>query len=187
MTYTEDDVERVAKAICCGVGRCIRPNDCWGVREGHRHGTQHSKMAEARAALAAMPDGREAVIEECAKVSETMAANIRRLHGEQFYHVKIGSLLMCCDEIAQNIRALKAQPAATGWQPIETAPKDRSFWGWHPEWGSPEICRWEGRSFKPDTIIERLERTGSSGWYSGPSHWHPRWDVPTPPSEGSGE
>ena len=70
--------------------------------------------ARMDAALAAMPDGRAAVIEECAKVSETMAANIRRLHGEKFYHVKIGSLLMCCDEIAQNIRALKAQPASPG-------------------------------------------------------------------------
>ena len=123
----------------------------------------------------------EAALEEAAKVAEGYADSAARLLGNE-----AARAIQAAQGIAAHIRALKAQPAATGWRPIETAPRDRSFWGWHEKWGDPDICRWDGHSFKPETIIERLERTGFSGWYSPPSHWQPRWDVPTPPSQGSG-
>lgn len=79
-------------------------------------------------------------------------------------------------------KGYEARGSGTHWLTIDTAPTDRSFWGWHEEWFEPEICRWNGRSFRPDWVSERLEQTGNSGWYQPPSHWQDRTDVPRAPA-----
>ena len=66
------------------------------------------------------------------------------------------------------------------WQPISTAPKGRSFWGWNEKWFEPEICRWESGSFMPRSAIEKVER-GQMADYFEPTHWRERTDIPAPP------
>jgi hypothetical protein len=70
------------------------------------------------------------------------------------------------------------------WQDIKTAPKDRSFWGWHIDWFEPEICRWDKSSlgFVSRSYVEAMKDKGFWKGYP-PTHWKPRTDVPEPPAQ----
>lgn len=71
--------------------------------------------------------------------------------------------------------------APSGWQPIETAPKDGTrFLGTGDE-GWVAICSREPDETHaiPETARRQLRLTGSAG-YATPTHWMP---LPAPPSE----
>lgn len=70
--------------------------------------------------------------------------------------------------------------APSGWRDIATAPKGRSFWGWHETWFDPDVCRWDGYDFVSKSEREALASCGTWTGYR-PSHWKERTDIPTPP------
>lgn len=126
MTYTEDDVERVGKALqdynaeaqaieCIAAGYAVPDSTQFKRWDDLAEHEREYVRGVARAALAAMPDGREAALEEAAKVAETLRTLDATLptgpngEWEQKHVTKHGV------QIAAAIRSLKAQPAATGW------------------------------------------------------------------------
>jgi len=80
---------------------------------------------------------------------------------------------------AETVKAFwQAQAApAPGWQPIETAPKDKWFLGWEYRYQTPIMCKWGVSGFMPVTAVVEM-RLQNHSHYFPPTHWMP---LPAPP------
>ena len=65
-----------------------------------------------------------------------------------------------------------------GWQPIETAPKDRPIIAWAEDWPHPKSIRWHSpwKEWVASSVVIHFDWSE----VSKPTHWHP---IPAPPEQ----
>jgi len=203
--YTDADVERVAKALCAHEYSDDTRWDKLGetetdafrmYRENGNEGPLDSRedfRESARAALAAMPDGRDAALEEAANVAARRAV----LMGNGLYAVGWND---CAKQIAGEIAGLKSQPASGGWNfDMGAAPRDgtRFLARWKAPGADVEdtiIAYWGddflGKEFRGENV-----RSLDGSWtyahvrngFTGECLLTAWRHIPSPPSQGSGE
>lgn len=103
MEASDELVERVARALCCG-DACVRPDDCWAIKPG-----RYDERKRARAALAAIPDARDDALDEAAKAAHDIAGQFLSAEGRSNFILHgPGGMAMA---MVAAIRSLKAHPA----------------------------------------------------------------------------
>lgn len=89
--------------------------------------------------------------------------------------------MMVLHEVKQALQSLPAiEQAMQGWQPIETAPKDKTM---------VALLHVGANGYRRYGVGWHMPLTGWQGWphepgedYAAPTHWMP---LPTPPTEGA--
>ena len=147
-----------------------------------------------------MTSDTKTLIEKLERADAELAAAIKRhFAGDSFIKASIPARpddtdLMLTDALASAIAALRAQPPApSGWQPIETAPKDGTLVDLFVDGHREADCCWH----RLDWEIAHLQwPTDSMGWATwserdgeygrfdpAPTHWQP---FPAPPQTPEG-
>lgn len=99
-----------------------------------------------------------------------------------------GDRIVAHGDAAVKLLAAMAYPERNGWQPIETAPRDRPVLVWNGYWGVYSSRYWE--EFNDDGTLNWAGfphghcDVGFGKWYPVASYWMP---LPAPPNESNGE